>query len=254
MINQKINQLIFPLLFSLILLFTAQLNTGQQISRFLTVILTPVSIPFTTSKMYLSQQLSFVISLPSLYHQNQELNHFNQFLLSQNQSLKDLITDKELLNKLPQDFHQTTPIRIVSIGNHLTATTSLDLSAIKIGQPVVSDYTLIGIVTKINQTLITITPLTDEDFPHLNLKTNHGHRGNYTYDNRLSQIINVSSEEPLQTNDTIFTEASAQIPANLIIGSIKNLITQTQSPLQKAEIKLEKSPQQLQNLYIITRI
>lgn len=254
MINQKINQLILPLLFSLILLFTSQIEVGSKINHAISSILTPISIPFTNTKVFFSHQITFISNLPFIYSQNQSLSHYNQFLLSQNQTLKDLITDKELLNNLPQNFTQTIPVRIVSISNRLTATTSLDLSSVKVGQPVVSDYSLVGIVTQINQNLITITTLSDEGFPHLNLKTNQGHKGNYLYENRIAQITNVSSEDSIITGDIVFTEASELIPANLIIGTVNTLITQTQSPLQKAEINLQKSTNKLQNLYIITQI
>lgn len=249
----KINLIFLPLLFSILLSTVGKLKLGHDLNTLIYNLLTPIQTPLKLLKNQKNQSLNLLSSLPSLSQQNALLKSQNNALLTENQNLKNLLHDQFLINEQKHVYTQTIPVRVLSVNQKIAVTTSLDISDVKIGQPAISNQVLIGLVSDIEAPIIYLTPLTQENFPNINLTTQSNQKGNYQYASRTSQLINLPSETDINLNDTVFTQVSEMIPANLIIGKITRLITTKESPLQKAEIKLETDPQTLSNLLIITK-
>lgn len=251
--TNRLNLILLPLLVSILLSTLGKLKIGRTIDHLTYTILTPIQAPVSSLRFTANTNISLIKEIPNIFKQNTQLKNTNNALLTENQNLKNLIQDKSLIETLKNPYKQSIPVRVVSNGNIITVTTSLDLSSVAIGQPVVQGTTLIGIVSEIKKPIISITPLTDESFSGINLKTSLGQKGVYQYSARTPQIINIPSENPVSLNDTVFTEASDKIPANLIIGKITKILTTSQSPLQKAEIKIDTDINQIKDLLIITK-
>ena len=210
MTYSKLNLLILPLLFSILLATASKLKVGRTVDLFTYAALSPIQIPISSLKHFTDAKISFMKNMPQVYQENQTLKKTNSTLLSENQSLKNLIQDKSILENLKSPYKSTLPIRVVSIGNQITATTALDIDQLNIGQPVISGSTIIGVVSTIKKPIITITPLTNDNFSNIQIKTSLGQSGIYQYSARTPQIINIPSENPVSLNDTVFTQASCQ--------------------------------------------
>lgn len=254
MTANKLNSLLLPLLVTILLSTLGKLKIGRTIDNVSYALLSPLQTPVTSLRYFTQNQFSFLVSLPSIYKENRELKNVNSALLSENQNLKNLIQDKADINSIKLPFQSAVPVRVISNGNQITVTTSLDTSQVEIGQPVVSGSVLIGVVSEIKKPIITINTLMDENFPGIQIKTSLGQSGTYQYSSRTPQMINIPSEDPVSLNDNVFTQAGEKIPANLVIGKITKILTSSQSPLQKAEIKLELDSTKIKDLIIITKI
>lgn len=251
MSSSKLNLLLLPLLIAVLLSTLSKIKIGRTIDNLTYAIFSPIQTPVSSLKYLTNSQLIFFKNIPGIYQDNQAQKTLISSLQSENQNLKNLIQDKLILDTLKSPYKATLPIRFINQGNLITATTSLDTSLISIGQPVISGSTLVGIVSSIKKPIITITPLTEESFPNVLIKTGLGQTGSYQYSARTTQIINIPSENPVSLNDVVFTEASEKIPANLVVGKITKILTSSQSPLQKAEIKLDLDPTQIKNPLIV---
>lgn len=251
MSSSKLNLLLLPLLIAILFSTLSKLKVGRSIDHFVYGVFTPIQAPISSLKILSNNQFSFLVNMPKIYQENQELKNTNSSLLTENQSLKNLIQDSNSLLSAKTPYKSSLSIRVISNGNQITSTSSLDLSRVSVGQPVISGTTLIGIVSSIKKPIITITPLTDDNFPIIQIKTGLGQTGSYQYSNQTPQVINIPSENPVSLNDNVFTEASDKIPANLVIGKITKILSSAQSPLQKAEIKLNLDSTQLKDLTII---
>ena len=120
--------------------------------------------------------------------------------------------------------------------------------------PVVSGNIFLGLVTEVNKNLISLTTLEDDLFPPINLKSSTGPKGVYRHFGGQPQIINVPSQTPLILGDFVLTEASDNIPENLLIGKIAKINTTPQEPLQKGEVSLYDSlTNSPENLVIIVK-
>lgn len=250
MTSSKLNLILLPLLFSILLSTLSKLKVGRSVDFIAYTVLSPIQTPISSLKYLTNRQMSFIKNIPSIYKENQSLKNTNSYLLSQNQSLKDLIKDTSSI-ETTSSSRKALPVRVISFGNQISTTTTLDSSQVAVGQPVISGSSLIGLVSSIKKPIINIIPLSDDSFPSIQIKTSLGQSGSYQYGNRTSQIINIPSENPVSLNDIVFTEASEKIPANLIIGKITKILTTSQSPLQKAEIKLDTDSTELKDLSII---
>jgi len=237
--NFRISSLLLPLLISVLLSTLSNLYIGRKLNTFFNIALSPITIPTSHTKSLLDETKDLLLDLPHLSRENLELKKINAVLLSENQNLKNAITDQETLKNSSKIFTSTIPIRVVSVGNSITATTSFDTNSIKKGQPVISGAILLGFVDRVSNSIIHITPLDSDNLPRFPIKTVMGQSGIYLFENRSSQIADLPSENPINLNDSILTLPTELIPANLVLGRTTKIISTPQSPLQRAEISLD---------------
>ena len=103
--------------------------------------------------------------------------------------------------------------------------------------PLVQSTNLIGLVQKIESSIIYITPLSNSSvfFP---VQTNQNAQGDYVFQSNLSQMINIPNQNTPGQNNTVFTLPTDQIPEGLIVGQVAQTITKPSDPMQKVEITL----------------
>lgn len=240
MTSSKLNLLILPLLFAILLSAASKLKLGETVDNVFYTILTPIYRPVSFLRQKTDEQLSFVRSLPTLQKTNLILSSQNSELLSENESLKQQLSD--LKNpSLKTNFKAVLPVHITgSIGTN-TVSSSLSIDKVKIGQPLVSGKTLLGTVSEIKGSVINIKPLDQDRAEVLSVHTTSNQKGTYKFVSNTPQITGIPSLSPIILNDYVFTEPTELIPGNLVIGKIIKIISEAQEPLQKAEIRLDRS-------------
>jgi len=235
----KLSILLLPLLVSILLSTLSNLKIGGKINSLTTTLLSPVTHPTAIAKGAIENNLAFIHDLPQINQENLSLKKQNSLLISENQKLKDSLSDQEALKKATSPFKEVVPVRIINIGKTITTTTSHKLDSVKSGQSVISGTTLLGFVDTVSGQVIHVIPLDSDYSSRFGVKTTLGQKGVYVFNSRIPQIIDVPSENPLTLNDTVITLPSEDSPGNLVVGKITKIISSPQEPLQKAEIKLE---------------
>ncbi len=248
--SSKINLLLLPLLVSILLCTLSKLKIGQSFNNLIYAVFTPVSFPMNQAKIFTKSQKENFLRLPELRKELQNQKITNSRLLSENQNLKNLILDQKIIANLHTPSFQ--PIHLINLGKTITASVNQNINQIQVGQPVVTGTILLGLVSEINNGIITIVPLSDDNIPLISTVTSSGQKGSYRYNSRTPQITDVPSQTPLILNDVLFTLPSKKIPPNLILGKLVKILSSSQEPLQRAEIKIETTiTDSLTDLFVI---
>jgi len=238
MVNTKINLLILPLLIAILLSTLGKLKIGPAVNNVFYTVLTPIHFPIGLLRQNIDTQISYIKSIPKLREQYQILLSQNANLLSENEQLKQTLTDSKTIVSV-SNFKNIIPVRLSgSIGSNLV-TSSLSLEKVKKGQALVFNKILLGIVFEVRGSVINITPLDNEHIGSIAVHTTSGQKGQYKLINNTPQITDISNLTPINIGDYVFTEPSEEIPENLVIGKITKIISNQQEPLQKAQITLE---------------
>lgn len=251
--STKINLILLPLFVSILLSTAGKLKVGPKVDSVFYTLLSPISYPTASLRLFTEEKYTVIKNLPFLEKQNREQKNQLARLISENVYLKQSIVDKKILDNLKNSFRGILPVRLTGSAGKFVVVSSLPLSGVRPGQPLVSGNILLGTVKEIKANTITITPLDSEKSPVFPIRTASGQKGLYKYESR-SQIVDVPSQSPIILGDFVLTEPGEIFPANLIVGKTNRLITVSQEPLQKAEIELYDtlytSPN---NLVIITQ-
>ncbi len=248
----KLNLLLLPLLVSILLVTASKLKVGQTIDAFFYTALFPIHLPVSKLRLFTEAQSAQIKNLPFLDKQNSELKIQNAHLLSENESLKELIGDRKILDSLHLPFKEILPVHLVGSTGSYTVSSSFPLNKVRPGQVLIEGNILLGTVSEIKGSLITIIPLDSSKTPIFSVHTSSGQKGVYKYQNHLPQISDIPSQSPINLGDFILTEPSDLFPGNLLVGKTVRLLSTTQEPLQKAEISLYSSlASNPQNLAII---
>ena len=238
MTNTKINQLLLPILFAILLSISGKLSIGKTVNAVFNTILTPVHTPISFLRQNVESQITFIKSLPQIRQQNKSLVLRNAQLLSENEQMKQAVADSKT-SVGDTNFKSVLPVRLTgAIGNNAVSS-SLPYDKVKRGQPLVYGKILIGTVSEIKGAVINITPLNSEKIETFSIHTQSGQRGQYKYNSNTSQLVDIPSLAPITLGEYVFTEPSELIPGNLIVGKVVKIISGQQEPLQKAQIKLE---------------
>lgn len=198
--------------------------------------------------------LSYYKNIPNANKQLREQKVLVAHLIWENETLKQAIKDTKTQERLQTNYQKVIPIKISQSLGKIFATTSQTFNEVTVGMPVVSGNILLGIITEINESNVSIISLEDNLFPTIAIKGSSGPKGVYRHSTGVSQIVNVPSQTPLILGDFILTETNDLLPANLLIGKITKLLTTVQEPIQKGEISLYESLQNSpDNLVIIVK-
>jgi len=215
-----------------------KLKIGRSVDSAFYTILSPIHLPLGYLRQATATQISFIKSFPKLKQQNKDLISQNARLLSENEQLKQSLTDSKTVS-LNLNFKSVLPVRIIGSFGSASVASSLPLDKVKIGQPLVFGKILLGTVIDIKGSVININPLDSERAQTLAVHTTSGQKGQYKYQSNTPQITDIPSLSPIALGDYIFTEPTEFIPGNLVIGKIEKILSEAQEPLQKAQIKLE---------------
>ncbi|HBC45325.1 MAG: hypothetical protein UX08_C0017G0016 [Candidatus Collierbacteria bacterium GW2011_GWB1_45_35] len=252
--STKINLLLLPLFVSILLVTAGKLKVGSKIDSVFYTLLSPISLPVSSLRLYTEKKYSFIKNFSVFEKQNREQKNQLARLISENEYLKQSIVDKKILDNLKNSFRSLVPVRLVGSSGKFVVSSSLPLTNVLPGQPLVSGNILLGTVKEIKNNTATITPLNSEKSPVFPTRTANGQKGLYKFENNRPEIVDVPSQSPIVLGDFVLTEPGELFPGNLIVGKTIRLITVSQEPLQKAELELydtlDSSPD---NLAIITQ-
>lgn len=177
----------------------------------------------------------FLQDLPSIYEQNQTLR-------SENQGLKlalKINNDQNVLG-VTTSFSKVIPLRLVGEGNDLLFTAK-DILEVEIGQPVVIDHNLIGIVKEVSARLIKVLPITSPAFK-LPIQLENNLKGNFVVEKDTPLVTSLPSDFAYSPNTLVLTLPTDQMPENLVLGEIDQVISASADPFQKARVKTSKPP------------
>jgi cell shape-determining protein MreC len=235
-----------PLLISILLLVTSKLKPLEPSYQKITNSLISLHQPITSLKNKTNQQKILLTSLPKIRYQNLDLQAENSQLKTQNLLLKNKLN----LTNFETPSWNTVPVRIIKIDQVISATSN-QTDQVKPGMPLVHSTNIIGIVQKVSSSIIYILPLKNDDisFP---VQTDQDTQGDYVFQNRLSQMTNITDQETPNQDDTVFTLPTEEIPEGLIVGQVKQVLTKPSNPIQKVEIDLPLNVSQITDTYIIT--
>lgn len=254
MTQTKINLLLLPLFVSILLSTAGKLKVGAKVDSVFSTLLYPITQPISGLRLFTEKKYAYVTHLPVLEKENREQKNQLARLISENEYLKQSIADKKILDSFKSSYSGLVPVRLIGSSDKFVVSSSLPLTNVLPGQPLVSGNILLGTVKEIKKNTATITPLNSDKSPVFPTRTTTGQKGLYKFENNSPQIVDVPSLSPIILGDFVLTEPGDLFPANLIIGKTIRLITISQEPLQKAEISLfdtlDSSPN---NLAIITQ-
>jgi cell shape-determining protein MreC len=253
-ISTKLNLLLLPLFVSILLSTASKLKIRPGIDTVFYTMLSPLSIPISRLRLYSKSQYLTLINLPGLEKQNRRQKNQIASLISENEYLKQNLSDQKVLDQLIGVFRGVLPVRLVGSAGKFIVSSSSSLADVRPGQPLVSGKILLGTVREVKNNIVTITPLSSDKTPIFPVRTTSGQKGLYQYSANSSQIIDIPSQSPLVLGDMVLTEPGEIFPGSLIIGQVSRLLTVSQEPLQRAEVllydTLDHSPE---NLAIITQ-
>ena len=253
MISTKINQLLLPFLFALLLAIASNLRIGKGLNNVFYIILSPITTPTSKLRLFTENKYSWLKNISGLEKQAREQKTQIARLLSENEFLKQAIVDNKVSENLKNSFKAILPVRISGSTGKFIVSSSSSLDQVRPGQPLVSGNVLMGTVLEVKGSAVTITPLDSEKSPTFPVRTASGQKGFYKFIDNHSQIIDVPSQYPLVLGDFIFSEPGELFPGNLIIGKTIRITTINQEPLQKADVALyDNLGNNPENLAIIT--
>ncbi|KKT51692.1 MAG: hypothetical protein UW44_C0008G0014 [Candidatus Collierbacteria bacterium GW2011_GWB2_44_22] len=254
MINSiKINLLLLPLLFAILLSIASNLKVGKSLDSLFYLVLTPITAPTSKLRLLSETKYSWLKNISGLEKQSREQKIQIARLLSENEYLKQAIIDGKVSDNLRGSFKAVLPVRISGSTGKFIVSSSSPLDQVKPGQPLVSGNVLMGTVLEVKGSAVTITPLDSDRSPSFPIRTASGQKGFYKFSDNHAQITDVPSQYPIILGDFIFTEPGELFPGNLIIGKTIRITTISQEPLQKADIVLyDTLGNNPQNLAIIT--
>lgn len=249
MTHSKINQLFLPLLVAILLSTASKTKIGIPLNNFFFTITYPIHSPISSLRFFTTSKVNYLKNLPQVEKQNRELKILTAHYITENEILKQKITDQKTVNDLTQNFHEILPVRLAGSTGKFTVSSLTPSTKIKIGQPLVTGTVLLGFVSSIAGNTYTITQLDSNKIIPFPLRSSSGPKGFYKYLDQTPQIVDVPSQNPLILGDFLITEPTDVIPSNLLVGKISRLISTSQEPLQKAAISLydtlENSPDNL---------
>jgi cell shape-determining protein MreC len=205
------------------------------VTDLLQTIFYPLLSPIATIHQKFEQKKMFLQDLPSIYEQNQTLR-------SENQGLKlalKINNDQNVLG-VTTSFSKVIPLRLVGEGNDLLFTAK-DILEVEIGQPVVIDHNLIGIVKEVSARLIKVLPITSPAFK-LPIQLENNLKGNFVVEKDTPLVTSLPSDFAYSPNTLVLTLPTDQMPENLVLGEIDQVISASADPFQKARVKTSKPP------------
>jgi rod shape-determining protein MreC len=125
---------------------------------------------------------------------------------------------------------------------------------IEVGMPVVSEKILIGTIREVTPRMSHVQLLSDSD-SSVAVKTNRNARGIvFSFsgtDTKYVQLDRILQSEPLEVGDVIETSGEDDVTADLLIGTVTEILTESRDPFQKARVELAIDPQILERVFVV---
>lgn len=222
---------------SLLLIASTKIGKTRFITTLLQQLFYPIQAPTSTIHNYYSYYLSYFSSLP-------QLSTDNQRLIKENQDLKIAIKKIKEDQKITQinfvtDYKQTASLRLVGTGQKLLFTTK-DLTKITQGQPIIVHNQIIGLVDEVIGQVIKATSIDSLDNP-LAIQLENGIKGSYKVESGIPIVFSLPSDTSYTQHTLVLTLPTPQIPENLVVGEIDQIISSSADPFQKAKVSLSKN-------------
>lgn len=195
--------------------------------------------------------ISFLLSTPALYKENQKLRSENNALKLKLKTITDQTDDDSQIEIINPSW-RIQAIRLVSIDSHLVFTSS-NFENIKPGQPVASGNSLVGLVTSVSPPIIKVSPLNQEGIK-LRAQLETGDLGIYTYKSNQAFIINLESNIAFNPSTIVITTADEMIPENLVIGQVDQVTSTQANPTKEASLILNERISAGNSFYVITKV
>lgn len=238
MTSAKINLLLLPLLLSILLSTVTKLKLGNNVNSFFYLLTAPIHSPISSLRLYTENKIKYFANLPNIEKQNRELKIQSAHYITENEFLKQKITDQKTLDSLNASYKEILPVRLSGTTGKFTVSSLQTSDKVKPGQPLISGNVLLGFVSEVKGVSYTISPLDSDKIPSFAIRSSSGQKGTYKFLNQIPQISDVPSQNNLILGDFIISEPNDFLPGNLLIGKIIRLISGSQEPLQRAEISL----------------
>jgi len=238
MTSTKINLMLLPLLLAIVLSTASRLPIGSNINSIIYVLTAPIHSPISAIKLTTENKINYLKNLPKVEKQNRELKVQTAHYITENEFLKQKITDQKTLETLKANYKEILPVRLSGATGKFTVSSSQFSEKVKTGQPLISGNVLLGFVSEIKGSTYSITPLDSDKITEFAVRTSSGQKGIFKSQNQLPQIADIPSQSPIYLGDFIIGEPSEFLPGNLLIGKTTRIISTSQEPLQKAEITL----------------
>jgi cell shape-determining protein MreC len=147
MTSTKINLLLLPLLLSILLSTAGELKIGVGINSFFYILTAPIHSPVSALRVATENKINYLKNLPKVERQNRELKVQAAHYITENEFLKQKITDQKTLDSLKASYKQILPVRLSGSTGKFTVSSSEVASNLKIGHPLVSGNVLLGFVS-----------------------------------------------------------------------------------------------------------
>lgn len=126
---------------------------------------------------------------------------------------------------------------------------------VKKGMGVLSETMLVGFVTDVTPRISTIQLLSSSK-SRVSVATSNGAKGLVVGTDEkdrpdMAIIDRVLQTEPLTVGDKIITSGEDDIPPNLLIGEVSEILSESRDPFQRAKITLYAKPRDLKRIFII---
>lgn len=235
---------------SILLTLASFLNLTNPLTSLLYRLANPLLSPLSQVRQAEVRLLALLAALPQTNRDNADLRRDNYLLKIQVKALSESLSGQTLAASVSQAGWQVQPVRLVSLGSTAVFTSS-DFSHIKPGQPVVSDYSLLGLVQSVQPPIVKVLPL---NHPQVKIaaQLETGTKGDYLYQNNHPYIVNLPSNVAFNSKTIVLTLPSEQLPENLVIGQVDKVTTNPANPTQEATLTLDQEISSAKDIYIIT--
>lgn len=197
-------------------------------------IFTPLRYPFVNTKLTLVQDWDFLKDLPHQERLIKDLKRRLAELAISSDKLAQATAENEVLRQALKisasaDRH-LLPAKVISLSRFALINQGT-AAGVEVGQAVVSQETIFGVVSETQAQTAKIALLNDPS-TKLDARTASGTTGQLSYDGSL-QFGHVLQKEDLKEEEPIFTKGTELIADGLLIGTIKK-INQNQTNVYKS--------------------
>lgn len=232
---------------SLLLIASTKIGKTGFVTSSLQQLFYPIQAPTSTIHNYYSYYLSYFSSLPQLSVDNQRLAKENQDLKI---ALKKIKEDQKINQiNFVTNYQLTVPLRLVGTGQKLLFTTK-DLTSVAKGQPIIVHNQIIGLVDEVVGQVIKVTPINNLDNP-IAVQLENGIKGSFKVEADTPIVFSLPSDTSYTQHTLVLTLPTPQIPENLVVGEIDQVISSSADPFQKAKVNLSKTTSE--NFLLILR-
>ncbi|KKP99065.1 MAG: Cell shape-determining protein MreC [Parcubacteria group bacterium GW2011_GWD2_38_12] len=252
------------LIFSFLIIFLNSRKLLGFSNNFLNVFVSSVSKPVWLVSGRFSSLFSFIVDLKNIRSEDFNLKDKNQRLLAENIYLKDLLKEKEILDKA-REFHIKDNFdwqigRVIGMDiQNWSGYVIVDIGSddgIKIGMPVITqNKLLVGKVIEVEKKFSKISTLLNPSIKVATKTQDSQAFGMLTGDYTKSLLMDfIDKDKVLLLGEPVMTSGKdGFFPAGLVIGELKNFEIKPENLFQTAIIRSELNIYDLDRVLVLTK-